>query len=44
MARLFGFWCRRRVGGITGDLLGAGSVLTETAVLFIGAVLSAASR
>lgn len=41
MTRLFGFWCRRRVGGITGDLLGAGSVLTETAVLFIGAVLSA---
>ncbi|MBM4143879.1 MAG: adenosylcobinamide-GDP ribazoletransferase [Lentisphaerae bacterium] len=44
MTRLFGFRCRRRIGGITGDLLGAGSVLTETTVLFIGAVLNAASQ
>ena len=34
IARIFGWWCRRRVGGITGDLLGACSVLVETAVLF----------
>jgi adenosylcobinamide-GDP ribazoletransferase len=29
----FAWWCRKRVGGVTGDLLGAGSVLTETVVL-----------
>lgn len=39
LSRLFGFWCRRRVGGVTGDLLGAGGVLTETAVLLMGALL-----
>lgn len=38
LSRLFGTWCRHRVGGVTGDLLGAGSVITETAVLFFGAL------
>jgi adenosylcobinamide-GDP ribazoletransferase len=32
----FGWWCRKRVGGITGDCIGAGSVIVETAVLFAG--------
>ncbi|OGV59980.1 MAG: cobalamin 5'-phosphate synthase [Lentisphaerae bacterium RIFOXYC12_FULL_60_16] len=36
--RLFGEWCQRRVGGITGDLLGTASELIETAVLWFGAV------
>jgi adenosylcobinamide-GDP ribazoletransferase len=31
----FGFWCRRRLGGITGDLLGACSVISETTLLFL---------
>jgi len=34
--RLFGMWCRRKIGGITGDLLGACSELVETGVLFLG--------
>jgi len=33
VGRLFGLWCSRRVGGITGDLLGAASELVETALL-----------
>jgi adenosylcobinamide-GDP ribazoletransferase len=32
-------WFRRRVGGVTGDLLGASSELIETGTLFIGAML-----
>jgi adenosylcobinamide-GDP ribazoletransferase len=32
---LFGNYCQRRVGGITGDLLGTTSELTETLVLFL---------
>jgi len=32
----FGRWCRRRVGGVTGDLLGACSELTETMALAFG--------
>jgi adenosylcobinamide-GDP ribazoletransferase len=36
-ARGFAAWCRRRVGGITGDLLGAANELTELLVLFLGA-------
>jgi adenosylcobinamide-GDP ribazoletransferase len=34
-AFLFGAYCRKRVGGITGDLLGATSELTETLILFL---------
>ena len=40
VAGLFGLWCRCRVGGVTGDLLGAGSELTEVLVLCVGAVLA----
>jgi adenosylcobinamide-GDP ribazoletransferase len=34
-AFLFGLYCRKRVGGITGDLVGATSELTETLILFL---------
>ncbi len=34
-----GRWCKRRIGGITGDILGAGSTLAETATLLTGAML-----
>lgn len=37
--RLFGMWCAHRVGGITGDLLGACSEMVETLVLFVVALL-----
>jgi adenosylcobinamide-GDP ribazoletransferase len=37
--RALAIWFRRRVGGITGDLLGAASELVETGVLFAGAML-----
>ena len=37
--RLFGMWCRRRIGGITGDLLGACSELVETGVVFAGSFM-----
>jgi adenosylcobinamide-GDP ribazoletransferase len=36
-AHLLGLWFRRRVGGITGDLLGAANECVETAVLLAGA-------
>jgi len=39
VARLLAGWFLRRVGGVTGDLLGAASELIETGVLFAGAVL-----
>jgi adenosylcobinamide-GDP ribazoletransferase len=32
---VFGAWCRSRVGGITGDLLGAGNELVELCLLFL---------
>ena len=38
ISRFFGFWSRRRIGGITGDVVGACSELVETAVLFAGVV------
>jgi len=38
-ARFFGSWCTRKIGGITGDTIGACSELVETLVLFIGAFL-----
>ncbi|MBN1673960.1 MAG: adenosylcobinamide-GDP ribazoletransferase [Kiritimatiellae bacterium] len=41
-ACVFGLWCRRRVGGITGDLLGAANELVELLILFAAAVLGSA--
>ena len=38
IAAAFGRWCRRRVGGATGDLLGAASEIVETAVLLAAAL------
>lgn len=40
VARSFGLWCRHRIGGITGDLIGACSELVETAVLTVGAFVA----
>ena len=37
-ARAFAWRCRVRYGGVTGDLLGAGSELTETLVLVVAAL------
>jgi adenosylcobinamide-GDP ribazoletransferase len=34
--RLFGYWCRRRLGGVTGDLLGACNEIVETMILLFG--------
>ncbi|MDI9431962.1 MAG: adenosylcobinamide-GDP ribazoletransferase [Planctomycetota bacterium] len=39
VARILARWFLRRVGGVTGDLLGAASELIETGVLFAGAAL-----
>jgi cobalamin synthase len=36
--RGYGLWCRRRVGGITGDLLGAGGELIEALMLSVFAL------
>ena len=33
---LYRRWCRRRFGGITGDLLGAGGLAVEVAMLCVG--------
>lgn len=38
--RLFGMWCRKRIGGITGDVLGACSEIVETAIFATGAMLA----
>ncbi len=40
LTRLFGRWCRGRVGGITGDLLGACTEMAETGILAAGAVIA----
>jgi adenosylcobinamide-GDP ribazoletransferase len=40
VSRTLGLWCRRRIGGVTGDVLGAGSELIETAVLAVGALMA----
>jgi adenosylcobinamide-GDP ribazoletransferase len=37
--RLFGFWSYKRIGGVTGDVLGACSELIETIILFLCAML-----
>lgn len=38
---LFGAWCRRSVGGVTGDLIGACSEFVETWVLLCGGIFVA---
>lgn len=40
VSRLFGIYCRRRAGGVTGDLLGADCEIVETIVLAAGATLT----
>jgi adenosylcobinamide-GDP ribazoletransferase len=37
VTRLFGAWCRRHLGGITGDLLGAANELVELSLLCLAA-------
>lgn len=39
IGRVLAIWFRCRIGGITGDLLGAASELIETGVLFAGAIV-----
>ncbi len=39
LIRSFGKWCHHRFGGMTGDLLGAGIELAETAILFFGSLI-----
>ncbi len=42
IARLFGARCRQRIGGVTGDTLGAGNELIELAILALGVILNTA--
>ncbi len=41
VSRLFGMRCRKRIGGVTGDILGAGSELIELTTLVLGTLLHA---
>ena len=34
---VYGAWCRQNIGGITGDLLGAGNEIIEVALLLLTA-------
>ncbi len=36
---VYGAWCRKSVGGITGDLLGAGNEIVETVLLLLAAAV-----
>jgi len=42
VARLFGMRCHRRIGGVTGDILGAGNEFIELTALTLGVLLQAA--
>jgi adenosylcobinamide-GDP ribazoletransferase len=36
VCRMFGVWCRRRIGGVTGDILGACGEIVETLLVVCG--------
>ena len=36
---VYGAWCRKNMGGITGDLLGAGNEIIEVTLLLLAAIL-----
>jgi adenosylcobinamide-GDP ribazoletransferase len=36
---VYGSWCRKNMGGITGDLLGAGNEIIEVTLLLLAAIL-----
>lgn len=36
---LYGAWCRKNMGGVTGDLLGAGNEIIEVTLLLLAAIL-----
>jgi adenosylcobinamide-GDP ribazoletransferase len=36
---VYGVWCRKNIGGITGDLLGAGNEIIEVTLLLVAAIL-----
>ncbi len=40
IAGVFGRWCRRRIGGVTGDLLGAANEIVETSILLLAAFVA----
>ena len=43
VVRMLGAWCRKRLGGITGEVLGAGSEIVETVVMAMGALMALGS-